>query len=472
MWARTCRLLLLASLAAPAAHASDEASGWDARLGGLQEYRLRATPDPSANEQTLHLGLDLDAAHASRRFLASASLGLWVQTAGPAPFPGPGGAPAGADPSSLAGIFAQKNPWLGVFTLYGEWTPGTLLRLLRVGRQSTEHGRPSTFDGAYALAGTGRLAAFAFAGRTEHFYELPLAGASSTGPFEDWIASAGLQARPGPDVRLEADYRLLREVVTTADAGRAPRVDHSWGGAAWLRAGDAFTGKVALRALGARLAEVGAQAHLSSEALQAGLDARFAAQPVELGELAEQEGPLFATLGPSLPHARWRLDGWKAFAPGPLRLAAHLGWDGRQLLRGEEVPFNRNTSRAFLLLEGGPAALPELSISLGVDRVSTSAVPFLEGTGAQASGLWALDAAARWTSAGGRLRVEAGTDYHQYQYAYLRDVQERAGVRAAWGALRVGLARGLALRARYQVEVFDRVLHTATLGLVQSWEAR
>jgi hypothetical protein len=470
-------LLLAGALTAAPGAAAPEPQGaqtlegsWGARVFALEEYRLRATPDPSASEQLFHFGLDLDAAHPSQRLLFNASLGLWAQAAGPATFLGADGLPAGSAPGSLASLYAERKPWLGLFTLYADYLPGGVLSLVRLGRQATEHGRPTTFDGAYLRGGTGPFEAFVFGGRTEHFYEVPADGAAYSGPFEDWIASAGVRLRPAPFLRLEADYRLLREIVTTADAGREPRTDHSWGGALWLRAGELLSAKFSARALDARVSELSAQARLVSSEHAFGLDARFAAQPVALGELNEQEGPLYAVLGTSLPHTAWHADAWKELQLPALHLSAHLGYDGRRLLHSQETAFNRNGSRARLLLDGSPVALPQLSLSVALDRISTIAVPLLDGSGPQASGLWAVDAALSYT--GPALRAELGTDYQQYQYSYLADIQERAAVRAFFAGVRVRVPGRMWLRARYQVEVFDRVLHTATLGVSQDWEAR
>jgi len=331
MAARALLRLALAALAAatsPDARAADatvatsaaDASpppGWSLGLGAREEYRFRGSAQPAETDQDLHLALDLAAQDPAGKLAAAASLGLWWDL---------DAAPPG-EPFGLASIRDPRNPWLDVYQLSAEYRSQGVLRTARAGRQVAEHGRPATFDGAYLrLQPLRSLGLFAFGGRTEHFFE------TGAGFFEDWLASAGVTVRPSPDLRLELDYRLLREAIDSLDAGRVDVTDHSYGAAVWWRQGEWLRTRAFVRGLDDRVSEAGAQASLHWLAVLAGLELRLRAQPTTLGELNESDNPFFLTLGPSLPHVRWRADAWKAWEPESFRLELHLGYEGRQLL--------------------------------------------------------------------------------------------------------------------------------------------
>lgn len=435
---------------APASEAAPEPRRWDLDVGAREEYRFRTSASPDESDHELRLDLDFGIRNPSGSFHAAGDLTLWWDA-----FRAP--AESEGKPFGLGTVQAGRNPWFNVFQLYGEYAGNGVLRTVRAGRQDAEHGRPAAFDGAYlALRPAPRLSLFAFGGRTEHFFEtnMPL--------FEDWIASAGAGFRVLEGLRLEADYRFLREAVPS-EGGRTPVLNHSYGLTVFYRVASLVQATVGVRGLDGGLGEVRGVLRLFLPKQEFGVDAHVYVQPVELKELNEYDNPYFLTLGSSLPHARWKLDLYKVLTltRGGGRLEAHLGYAGRQLLDGEETPFNRNVARLYGLLGAYDLGLKGLFVQVSLDRVSDHAFPVL------GKGLFAVNAALGYER--DWLRVEAGTQYHRWQYSYYQDVEELADVRVYFLEARVRPLSWLALRARYSAETFDRVLHTVTVGLTQTY---
>jgi hypothetical protein len=182
-------------------------------------------------------------------------------------------------------------------------------------------------------------------------------------------------------------------------------------------------------------------------------------QPATLTELDELENPFFLTLGPSLPHARWRLDASRVFTRPTGAFEAHLGWTGRQLLHDVETAFNRNTGRVYLLGAARDVGVRGLSAQVSLERLTDTVIPFV------GRGLFTVNASAAYLT--GPLSAEAGVQYYRYQYVYYRDVEELADVRVVFGAVRLKL-RWLSVRAAYQLELFDRARNTFTVSLAES----
>lgn len=413
-----------------------------------EEYRLRSSSAPEQSSHDLRLGLDLGIQDGSGHLSAATQLGLfWT----------PLREVAEGTTDGLATVLDVRNPFFDVYQLSAEYKGAGLLRLVRAGRQTSEHGRPATFDGASVLLRpTGAFSVFAFGGRSVHFFEVPQAGFFT---FDDWLASAGVGVKPLSWLRFEVDYRLLLERVRDEAGELVPLTNHSYGATAWLRPSDAVWARLTLRGLDAQLAEASLSGHVFFTAPALALDGRFLLQPVTLGLLDELDNPFYLTLGRSLPHARWRLEASRSF---PLRTGAvevHLGWTGRALLRDEETAFNRTSNRLFL--SGGlrDVGLPGLSAQISLERLTNTAAPFV------GKGIFTVNAAAAYERA--VVRGEVGVQYYQYQYTYFRDVEEVADVRVVFAELRVKPWPWLSVRARYQLELFDRTRHTFTFSLAQ-----
>ena len=178
-----------------------------------------------------------------------------------------------------------------------------------------------------------------------------------------------------------------------------------------------------------------------------------------LGLLDELDNPFYLTLGPSLPHARWRLDASRVFALARGAVEVHLGWTGRALLRDAETAFNHTSNRLYLSGGVRDVGLPGLSAQVSLERLTNTAVPFV------GKGLFTVNAAAAYERA--LVRGEVGVQYYQYQYTYFRDVEELANVRVVFAELRVKPLPWLSVRALYQLELFDRTRHTFTFSLAQ-----
>ncbi len=436
------------------------------RLDAREEYQLRYIPDVplagggsagSASDQYFRLGLDGSADYQRGRYNALVSADLWLNVARTAAV-GTDGAYA------LSSLHDSVHPaTFAVYQLAADYQGSGVLRTVRAGRQLAENGRPVTFDGVYALLRpAAKLNVFAFGGRTEHFYEPR--ELKDTPLFENWIASVGANYRLSPDLKLEADYRYLQEAVLTNDGSYSPVVDHNYGLSVSWRYQQMLSARAFVRGLTDKLAEVGLLGKFFHEPTNAGVDLSLRAQPTTLSELDELDNPFFATLGQSLPHAKWRLDAYKSAPMEALNVDLHLGYEGRRLLSGEEGPFNRNLGRAYLLASvNNLRAVKGLSVSASLDRIGAEANPFV------GEGSWSINGSAAY--AVDKLRAEAGVQYYRYYYQYFADanVVEMPNARVVYADARYRVLDGLSIRGRYSAEISDRVLHTLTVGLIQAY---
>ncbi len=454
--------------AAPTAGASVEtgaAPQWSVSATAREEWQGRfasSAGGPSESDQTARVFLNADA-HSPRDAVAlHGSLGLWWRFSQDY---------AGEDNRPLALGSPRDNPfWLDVYNLSGEWRPGGVVGSVAVGRMDTRHGTPGAFDGlALTLKPTRATEVFAFGGRSVHFFEV------DQDVFEDWMVSVGAGVR-GDWWKLEADYRFLTEDVTTTpddptqsgkigDDNRATKArvdDHSYGVAAWVRLGSWFNARVQARGINDRYQLIGAAVHAEYTPLDMGVDVRFDVQPSTLGELNEFDNPYFLTLGESKPHLKLRVDLYKHFATSLGDYGVHLGGNWRQVLYGEdEGAFNRNLLRAYLILSAQRIAGTGLYVSaIGeMDRARDPVSTRLET-------LWTAGGAIGWDQK--PVKAEIGTNYYAWRYVYYQSPEERADVREFYGDVKVNVLKWLALRARYSYEVFDRTIHTVTVGVSEA----
>jgi hypothetical protein len=455
--------------AAPAAVVSsnDSSSSWQVSGGITEEYRGRLAVTPSASDGSgntilpqdesdhdLRLLLDSEVLSPMDAFAANCSLGLWWDV---------DKAPAAGVPTALGSIYDGAHPaqdlWFDVYALSAEVRSDHGLKLLRGGRQVSDHGLPITFDGVSLRFNSGLpwLDVFAFGGRTVHFFEV---GSSF---FEDWIGSAGLALKPWSKARMEIDYRLYQEsLFQKGQAARIDQMDHSYGLLLRTQGPDWLWLKLSLRGIDQNLAHTGIGAKLEWPELLLGVNLNLNAQWVELGELNEQEDPFFAILGPSQPHLRWKLDLWKSFEASWAMVGLHLGGNGRRLLKGDSVPFNRNFGRAYLLLEARDLGAKGVFVSAAVEGHYVLA----EG-GNKAD--WVVTGAASAGYEGAWFKGEAGTSYQRYRYDYYRTVGELSDVRSYYAQVAVQPWQGIRLRARYEFEWLDRYLHTITVSAFQQY---
>lgn len=418
----------------------------EVQAGAREEYRFRTTAAPDQAAQDLRLSLDVSGADRSGHFLGTATLGLFWNVRRDIE-------PGTTD--AMGTVFDGRQPFFDVYQLSAEYRGAALLREARVGRQTAEHGRPATFDGAsLLLRPVPALSLFAFGGRSAHFFEV---GAH---PWDDWMASVGAGYRPFSTLRVEVDYRLLLEVAQDRTLASTPVVAHSWGLSAWWRAHEAVWARLTLRGLDQKFAEASVSAHAFFAGPGLGVDGRVRLQPVTLSELDEQDNPFFLTLGPSLPHVRWSLDLSRVFPLTRGSWEAHLGWNGRQLLGGAESAFNRNSNRVFVMGAVRDVGLTGLTVQLSLERLTDSAIPLV------GQGIFTVNGSAAYQR--DRVRGELGAQYYRYQYDYYRDVEELADVRVVFAEVRVKLLSWLSVRGRYQLELFDRTRHTFSVSLAQA----
>lgn len=424
---------------------AEKALSYDAFV--KEEFRQRSSSNAGEDDSLLRLALDAGVATADDRCLGTVGLGLWYDVDGRHPLDAPNAF------DSIHGMVGRPL-WLDVYRLNAEYHSDGTLRLVRVGRQDAEHGRPATFDGAAAsiASGSPRVRLFAFGGRTAHFFQI------DPHLLESWMVSAGAEALVTDELRAEVDYRLIREPVP-GPAGTPMVTDHTyglsflWRNAGWARA------RAWLRGVGGSISSVGAAGRAEWLDRQMGVELNLDVQPATLEELNELDNPFFLVLGRSLPHARARLDAWKGYETPAGAFSVHLGGDARQLMGDAETLFNRNFVRAYALgtaTDLGGTGL-YLSATLEYDRVRLDAP----------KGSFTAAGSAGWKRP--EVRAEVGTYFQSWQYVYYQQPEEVADVRGYYAEARWSVWRSISARARYSYEIFDRRLQTFTVSVSEAF---
>lgn len=451
-------IVVVLLLAASAATAEDE--GWRFWLLAQEEYRARISgaadsqgglvePLREESDHDLRLFLDGGLRDPGDHFGVDLSLGLWWDVDGELP---------DGNPSAFGSVYDYRQPWWDVFTLSAEYRSQGAFKLVRGGRQASDFGLPVTFDGASLLFSAVRptLDLFVFGGRSVHFFE------TQTGAFEDWIGSIGAVIRPGPSLRLEVDYRFLREDTLRDQYTRDDLIDHTYGLSGWYRNGDWLLSKAYLRGLNDSLSHAGAALRFWWPAQDLGADVNLDVQLITLDEINERNDPYFVLLGESLPNLRWRVDAWKVFETRAGEYGVHAGWNGKHILDGDAGPFNRNSGRIYLLGQAEDVGIKGLFLTLAAEghytyldgRLSTDMILAIGG------------------SAGYRSRIfksEIGTYYQRFKYDYYRDLREVEDVRTFFGLVAWKATDWLAVKVRYEFERADRNIHTVSLVLSQTY---
>jgi hypothetical protein len=436
-----------------AEQALDEASDWTADFSFLEEYRLRiashALPTTGplgeplrTNQQTdQHLRLlgDGQISGVNDHFRAIASGALWWDLDG-------GSAPGAA--SLFATQYDNANPWIAAYTLSAEWRNQGALDHARVGRQPSEHGMPITFDGGSfgVRVLDRRLLIFAFGGRTVHFFE------TKPGLFENWVGSTGAVFRPTLGTAIEFDARAISEQTLDAERARRSRITNgSYGLSALLRS-DSLYAKAFARGIDSRASHLGGAFQYVDEGLGLGFDARVHAQLVTLSEVVESENPFYSLLGPSLPNLRFRVESWKDFSIGRREnLGLHLGWRGRQVLGEPEQQFNRNTGGIYF-----NARIDDL-IERGLFVAGTAEANYVPRAITRE---WLLAFGGSAGYSGTSVKTEVGTYFQQFKINYYQQAEELHNSRTVYGSIAYRVATWLELRARYEMDIFDRYLQS------------
>ena len=464
-----------------AGEAEDGPKGWAADVFAQEEYRFRYAAAPTVesssldrggdsaedlgrgSDQDIRLFLSGTLRDAKDRFLVNASLGLFADV---------DGFVASGEPSSLsstndnASSFASLVPssseavWLDLYTLFGEYHSTKVLALGRIGRQISEHGESITFDGA---AFDIRLlknywSMFLMGGRSVHFFE------TDSNLYEDWLFSVGTVIRPIETLKFELEYRLNVEDTATDDAlldGNAASAtekitDHTYGISAWYHFQDLLYLKGRFRGLGSSAAKVGGAVSLDFTPIEFGLDIGVDVQLISYREMNESDNAYFAILGESLPHVNLNAALKKSFTMDKGIYTLHAGLAARMLTKDEPTSFNRDYGRAYVMFDA-------------VDIVTKG--PFISAVGEFYYSLANTD---QFFSAGGSagydgetVRAELGSYYSWVKYIYFADVQEIEDVRTYYVDLKIRPVKWFTIRARYELEQFDRLIHTAMLTLTQ-----
>jgi len=381
-------------------------------------------------------------------YSADFSAGLWWDLDGVAPSP---------RPLILGSARDDTDPQLEVYSLWGQYESvsgetGPGVRTLRAGRQITELGIPTTFDGMFSEVGLGAgFSAFLVGGRSVHFFE------SDDELFEDWIASTGVAARLVRGLKVTADYRLDTEDNPAVSSSRL--YDNSYGMEVKYRPVPAISLSGYMRGLDGSLSHLGLGTRIATADADAGLDLKADAQTVQLDEVTEGLDPYFAILGPSLPNLRWLVHAWKDVPAAWGDLTFQAGWQGRVLLEGEAREFNRSFAKAYVLLGAEDVGRIGLFAN-GVAELHTTGLSpgNVEDEGSVTVGGetgWNADAA----------RVAAGTFYARYKYRYFADVEELADVRTYYAEASGQILDWLSAKLRYELERFDWDVHYVSFSL-------
>jgi hypothetical protein len=343
-------------------------------------------------------------------------------------------------------------------TLEARYGDDKWLRRLSVGRFVVLEGWPMTLDGAAltvaplghlgdrALFGLAASDVFASAGRTVHFYEV------DDTFLDDWSASFGTNLRLMRFANLQLDYRVLVEDIA------AGGLDHTYGARLTLRATEHGTVDVYARGLNAGVsrAGIGTQLFLPWNVTAV---VRLDGQPMKLDVAHEQMNPYLAVLGPSMPWARATVEISKSETLPFGTVAVRGGWNHRARLMGADRPFNRSFGRAYL---GGDVT------DLFFDGFFVGARgEYHYLTNIADDGVVAAGGAVGYQNR--YVRIDAGTDYQRYKIIYYRDVDELVDVQSYYAGASVRIFDMFALRADYTVEMFDRVVHTANVSLVENF---
>jgi hypothetical protein len=446
---------------------SDDRHRWGLTGSASEQYRFRYADDQqllqfdrhgnivenkssrSESDHDLRLFLDGQLWESDDQFAGDFSMALWHDLEG--------ASPAGV-PSSFASANdgASSKIWrdpFDVYSLNAEYHSTERWALVRGGRQSSEYGRPTTFDGATAQLNVIKpyLDVAVFGGRTVHFFE------TSSGLFDSWLASAAVVIRPFPLLRIETDYRYTVEDANIREGIR----DNSYNLAVWYRAADFVHVKAYARGLNDAISNAGASAKFEWNELKLGINADIDSQLITLRQINESDSAYYEVLGESLPYLRWNVAIWKKVATGFADLGADLGWQQRIVTEHRSTLFNRSFGRTYLQLEAS---------DIGFQG------PFLNGVIEYNYTFWNPEFTHNSLVAlGGSMgydrkpfRATIGTYYYRYKYEYYVDVKELADVRSYFAEFRCDPFKWLSGRLSYTFEQFDRNIHTVTLSVVET----
>ena len=402
---------------------------------------------PAANpktDQDLRLTLDGQARGYHDQLQGQISAAFWYDL--------DGHVPAG-QPDLFGETSDYQQPLIVVYALSAEWRRSLPLEYLRLGRQTSEHGLPITFDGGSLglRLWERQLSLFGYAGRTIHFFE------TQPGLFENWVTCVGAGYRPSGNLRLEVDSRFEHDAVLSQDAQERDWVyAHSYGLTLSTRFEEGWA-RLFVRGLNRSASHAGGALRLVFPSIAAGIDAQANAQLRTLGEISENENPFYSLLGPSLPNLRTRLEVWKEIGLGQLAtLDLRAGWRVRQLLRGVESPFNRNFGGVYFQTEVNNLVAKGL-FAAGI--LEWNYVPWSLAN----DSFLALGGSAGYSIR--RVKVEAGTYYQRWKVNYYRDVEELQYARTVYGTVAVRALPWLEVRARYTLEIVDRTIQSVFLSL-------
>jgi hypothetical protein len=156
---------------------------------------------------------------------------------------------------------------------------------------------------------------------------------------------------------------------------------------------------------------------------------------------------------------RFRFESWKDFPVGrQTHFSLHLGWRGRQVVGAAEQPFNRNTGAIYLQTRIDDFIHKGLFVGGTAERNYNPHALARE---------WMLALGGSAGYASESVKTEIGTYFQQYKIIYYQSAEELHNARTVYGSLAYPLAQWLELRARYEIDIFDRYLQSFFLSARQ-----
>ncbi len=456
--------------------------GWYLDIFAKQEYRFRYSTVPKVEstildggrdstrdlsrggDQDLHLFFGGSMRDYKDRFYVTTSMGLFADIDG---FVSSGQASTfsstNENAASTASLVNRSHEAVrfDIYTLSGEYYSRKVLALARVGRQISEHGKTVSFDGAAfdLRLYKSYLGMFLLGGRSVHFFE------TDPNLYEDWLASTGFVIRPLKNLKLELEYRMNAEdsanhntlLDGVTDISNDKITDHTYGISAWYHYGDFLYLKGYFRGLGASAADAGGIFNLDFNPIETSLDLRVDAQLMSYRQINESDNPYFAVLGESLPHIRMNADLKKSFSQDKGIYTMHVGWAARMLTQDVPSAFNRDHGRVYFAFDAADIVLKGPFISAIAEfhydhQNDSNRIITVGGSVGYDQKL---------------IRLEAGTYYNRVKYTYYADVNEIEDVRTYYADIKLKPIKWFTVRAKYELEQFDRLIHTAVLTLTQ-----
>ncbi len=325
--------------------------------------------------------------------------------------------------------------------------PGSIIPLLRIGRQAGTRAEPFYFDGASAeLRLLDRLELTVYGGLAVHFYEVEYSWAS------DALAGAGLDFRPSAETLLSLDYAFVEDQRAVFLGSQ--QYNHLLAVKLWQRLFSFLRVTADFRLLNFAPRDLRLRADNVFPGLSLEVSAGYFLQFLPQNELANEFAVYYDVIGRSEPFQSIEL---KAHQLLGAHLALDLGLFFRGLLSAQtEGPFNRQYLKASAGVE---------LIDLPVAGLSVFVPGELWKAGDNAYYSTGVSVSYHRQLNGKRAAIEAGTYYSLYKYDYYDLLGELENAQTYYLKLRVPMGRYFVLQGGYEYEQGLEGFHSLNLGV-------